>query len=557
MNKRKLRSDTSFGITWAERQTLLKGLGKTDRDLEKPQIAIINSWSDINHGHMHLRELALQVEKGVLDAGGTPYNFNTIGLCDGLAFVGAEYILPSRDLIVNEVEVLIESYKMDAMVLLATCDKIVPAYLMAAARLNIPAIVVTGGYMGSGKLNGKRVNFVDVGRAVGGVLAGKGDREECMKIIERACPTPGACPMMGTANTMCIMAEVLGMSMPGNATVYATGREIFDIAYSAGRQIFDLWDKNITARQVLTGSAIRNAISVCMAIGGSTNSLIHLPAIATEAELPLDCMEVFDEASHKIPLLVGIVPNGEHLMEDFEQAGGVGALANTLSGELELDSLSVTGKTLKENYNGMKVLDGAVIHSLDNPISAEGALAILKGNIAPDGSVVKQSAVPQNLMTFKGPAKVFRSSDEATAALKDGKIQAGDAILITLHGAKGGPGVVTTFTFTSALAGHPLRHSVCLITDGRFSGATEGACIGYVSPESALFGPLLAVRDGDIIEYDIPKRTLNVRLSDAEIAERLKKTVLEIDYRKGYLGVYQRTVGSLLKGAVLSGRQPS
>jgi len=555
MSERKLRSDTGFGVTWAERQTLLKGLGKSDSDLAKPQVAIINSWSDINHGHIHLREVAQQVERGIIDAGGSPYNFNTIGLCDGLAFVGAEYILPSRDLIVNEVEVVIEAYKMDAMVLIATCDKIVPAYLMAAARLDIPAIVVTGGYMASGKLDGRRVNFVDVGRAVGGVLAGKGDRDECMKIIERACPTPGACPMMGTANTMCIMAEALGMSLPGNATLYATGRGLFDTAYNAGKQIIELWDKGITARRIITEPAVRNAISTCMAIGGSTNSLIHLPAIATEAELPLDCMSVFDKASHRIPLLLGIVPNGEHLMEDFERAGGLGALCGVLSGELELDALTVTGKTLRENYANSMLLDSSVIHSFDDPLSKEGALAILKGNIAPDGSVVKQSAVPESLMTFRGPARVFHSSDEATAALKSGGIRAGDAIIITLHGAKGGPGVVTTFTFTSALAGNPLSRSVCLITDGRFSGATEGACIGYVSPESALFGPLLAVRDGDIIEYDIPKRTLNALLSDEEISERLKNAVLDIDYRRGYLGIYQRTVGSLLKGAVLSGRQ--
>lgn len=553
MNKR-LRSDLEFGVAWAERRSLLKGLGKTDEELRKPHIAIINSWSDINPGHMHLRELVLSVQQGVIDAGGLPFNFNTIGLCDGVAFVGSEYILPSRDLITNEVEVIMEAYKFDAMVLLATCDKIVPAYLMAAARLDLPAIIVTGGYMPSGKLDGERITFVDVGRAVGAVQSGQMTHKRCNEIINHACPGPGACPMMGTANTMCITAEALGMSLPGNSTTSAKSTDLAGMAYQAGQQIINLWSEGITARKIITKDSITNAIKVSMAIGGSTNTLIHIPAIATEAELEINSIEFFDKASNEIPLLIGISPNGEHLMEDFDRAGGLGALCNEMSSRLALEVLTVTNKSLGENYKHAHISDSDVISSLANPKNGQGALAVLKGNISPDGAIVKQSAVPIELMSFRGPAKVFSSNEEAIAALRDGNIKPGDAVVILFQGAKGGPGIISTFPFTSELAGSKLGKSVVLITDGRFSGATEGACIGYVSPEAALYGPILAIRDNDEIEYDISSRTLNVILSEEEIVNRLNKIDMKIDYKRGYLGIYQKTVGSLLKGAVLSGK---
>lgn len=454
----------------------------------------------------------------------------------------------------NDAEVLAEGNRLDAMVLLATCDKIVPAFLMAAARIDIPAIIVTGGYMQSGEVSGRKITFVDVGKAVGAVQSGKINEAEFDKILDCACPGTGACPMMGTANTMCIVAEALGMSLPGNSTLPAKSKDIIALSYKAGVQIVSLWKNSITARKIITNSAVTNAIKVIMAVGGSTNTLIHVPAIATEAELSIDCAKVFDEASNQIPQLVGVSPNGPYLMEDLDRAGGLRALCKQISKYLDLDALTVTEESLKQRIADCKVKDSNVIRSLDNPLFHEGAIAVLRGNIAPDGAVVKQSAVPKHLFKFSGPARVFKSCNEAVEALRSGVIKPGNIVVILFHGCKGGPGLTTTFPFTSELAGSSLRDSVAVITDGRFSGATEGACIGYVSPEAALAGPILAVQDGDIIEYDIPARTLNAQISAEKIKQRLKETKIDINIRRGYLGIYQRTVGSLLKGAVLSGK---
>ena len=391
---------------------MLRGIGKTDAEIRRPQVAIISAWSDINNGHSHLNDLAKDVEKGIIEAGGTPYHLPTIGLCDGLAFYGSQYILPSRDLIANEVETQVEGYKMDAMVLMASCDKIVPAYVMAAARLNIPAVIVTGGYMVSGNYNGKKISFVDVGRAVGQVQSGSMTMNECMEILDCACPGPGACPMMGTANTMCIIAEALGMTMPGNSTICARDPKIHDMAYRAGKTVMELWDKGITARNIITQDSIENAIMACMAMGGSTNSLIHVPAMATEAGLDdFDCIGFFDKASYAVPLLMGVEPNGPHLMEDFERAGGLAALFKTIESKIHADALTVTGQTLGQRIQDAKVLDETVIHPLSDPISTEGALAVLRGNIAVDGAIVKQSAVPACLMKFRGPVVVFEDVD--------------------------------------------------------------------------------------------------------------------------------------------------
>lgn len=553
--KRNVRTDVPFGVAWAERYALLRGIGKTDAEIRRPQVAIISAWSDINNGHSHLNDLAKDVEKGIIEAGGTPYHLPTIGLCDGLAFYGSQYILPSRDLIANEVETQVEGYKMDAMVLMASCDKIVPAYVMAAARLNIPAVIVTGGYMVSGNYNGKKISFVDVGRAVGQVQSGSMTMNECMEILDCACPGPGACPMMGTANTMCIIAEALGMTMPGNSTICARDPKIHDMAYRAGKTVIELWDKGITARNIITQDSIENAIMACMAMGGSTNSLIHVPAMATEAGLDdFDCIGFFDKASYAVPLLMGVEPNGPHLMEDFERAGGLAALFKTIESKIHADALTVTGQTLGQRIQDAKVLDETVIHPLSDPISTEGALAVLRGNIAVDGAIVKQSAVPACLMKFRGPVVVFEDVDDAIAGLREGKIRAGNVVVIRMQGAKGGPGVVTTFPFTSELAGTPLYDKVALVTDGRFSGATEGASIGYVSPEAALMGPLLIVEQGDIISYDIDKRTIQLELSDEEIQRRLDKAELNINYYPGWLGIYQKAVGSITKGGVLSGK---
>ena len=552
----KVRTDVPFGVAWAERYALLRGTGKTDTEIRKPQVAIISAWSDINNGHMHLKELAQDVERGVREAGGTPYHLPTLGLCDGIAFFGSQYILPSRDLIVNEVETQVEGYKMDAMVLLASCDKIVPAYVMAAARLNLPAVIVTGGYMVAGEIKGKKISFVDVGRSVGRTQSGEMSMEECMDILNCACPGPGACPMMGTANTMCIVAEALGMTMPGNSTTCARDPAMHNIAYNAGKAVMELWSKGIRARDIVNRNSIENAIMACMAMGGSTNSLIHIPAMATEAGLEdFDCIGFFDKASYTVPLLMGIEPNGPYLMDDFDRAGGLQALLKEIETKLHTDVLTVTGETLAQRIGGSEIRDYDVIHRLDNPLSTEGALAVLRGNLAMDGAIVKQSAVPQNLMKFRGPAIVFEDVDDAIMGLRAGEIKEGNVVVIRMQGAKGGPGVVTTFPFTSELAGTSLYDKVALVTDGRFSGATEGASIGYVSPEAALMGPLLIVRDGDMISYDIDKRSICLELSDDEIKSRLEKADPHIDYRKGWLGIYQRTVGSVTKGGVLSGNQ--
>lgn len=551
----KIRTDVSFGVAWAERYALLRGTGRTDSEIRKPQVAIINAWSDINNGHSTFIELAKDVEKGIVEAGGTAYRLPTVGLCDGIAFFGSQYILPSRDLITNEVETQIEGYKMDAMVMLASCDKIVPAYIMAAARLDIPAIIVTGGYMDAGIHKGKKVSFVDVGRSVGKVQSGEMTMDECMDILDCACPGAGACPMMGTASTMCIIAEALGMTMPENSTTRAKDKKIHDIAYNAGKTVMDLWNKGITARKIITQKSVENAIMACMAMGGSTNSLIHVPAIATEAGLTdFDCIGFFDKASYDVPQLMAIEPNGPYLMEDFERAGGLNALFKQIENKLNADAMTVTGETMGERIHESTVKDSAVIHSLEDSISTEGALAVLRGNLAPDGAVVKQSAVPECLMQFSGPAVIFEDVDEAIDGLRNGKIKAGDVVVLRMLGAKGGPGLVTTFPFTSELAGTSLYDKVALVTDGRFSGATEGASIGYVSPEAALKGPLLIVEEGDIISYDIDKRTLTLELSDAEIGARLERKELKINYQSGWLGIYQKTVGSITKGGVLSGR---
>lgn len=555
MAERKLRSDMEFGVAWAERRALLKGLGRTDEGLRKPQIAIIDSWSEINPGHMHLRELAKEVEKGVREAGGEPYHFTTLGLCDGIALVGAEYILPSRDLIANEVEVIIGAYKMDAMVLLATCDKIVPAYCMAAAYLNIPAIIVTGGYMQNGEHYGKPVTFCSVGRSVGAAVSGLISYEECQEIIDNTCKCPGACGMMGTANTMCIVAEALGLSLSGNSTVAAVSKDIKQIAYRAGKQIMNLWENNITPREILSESAIKNAYIACMAVGGSTNAMVHIPAIAAKAGLEIDCLKYADFCSHEIPLLLGVEPNGEYTMKDFDLSGGLKSIYKILGDKVYQDALTVSGLTVKEVLEGFEIPEESVICTLNQVLAQEGALAVLRGNLAPDCSLVKQSAVPPHMMKFRGPARVFDSNEEAITGLRNGHIKEGDVVVIRFCGARGGPGLITTFMFTSELAGSALNGKVALITDGRFSGATEGACIGYISPEAALYGPLLALQDGDMIAYDIPNRSLDVELTEDEMKSRLANVELNMEIRDGWLGIYQKTVGVLSKGAILSGKE--
>ena len=534
--------------------SLLRACGYSYEDLSRPRIAVINTYSEMNPGHMHLREVGRKVKEGIHDAGGMGFEFNCVSVCDSVA--EGPYVLPSRDLLTNEIELLVEGNKMDGMVLIGTCDKVVPGLLMAAARLDIPAIVVTGGYMQTGRLNGEKCDFISIGMSLSKVLEGTMSKEELDQVVEHACPGPGACGMMGTANSMNIIAETLGMSLPGNASTAAVSADLERYAYEAGKQIMTLWEKGITARQIITEQSITNAIRVCMAVGGSSNTIIHIPAIATEAELPMECSRVYTEASSEIPLLVGVRPNlGMHSMQEFAEAGGLGAILGLLRKRLYTDVMTVTGKTLAQNMDEnpelCKVRNPEIIHTLENPLEAGGGLVLCKGNLVPEGAVVKRSAVPEGMLQFRGPAKVFDDCDLAIEALHAGKIQAGDAVIIRYQGVKAGP--ESAYRFTAALKGSSVKDRVAIITDGRTSGAAAGACFQYAAPEAALRGPLCAVEDGDIICYDIEKKQLSIELPDDVLQDRMAHAELKLYPKKGYLGIYQKCVGSFLKGAVLRG----
>ena len=531
-------------------RSLLHGIGVTDADLAKPRVGVINTWSDINPGHIHLMPVAQAVCEGVREAGGMPFNFNGMNLCDSIG--SGSYVLPSRDLLVNEIEMYAEANKMDALVLIGTCDKVVPALLMAAGRLDLPTVIVTGGYMNTGKLNGENVDFIDIGINLTKLHEGKITQEYMDQLIDAACPGPGACGMMGTANSMSLMVETIGMSLPGNATTSARSPELLQLAKQAGAQVIRLWEQGITARKIITDASVTNAIKVCMAIGGSSNTVIHIPAAATEAELGIDCSEIYAQASQDIPLLIGIRPNGPHTMRDFDEAGGLHALLAELKDHLDLSCLAVNGKTLGENIDQAENRNPQVIHHYDDPLDTEGGLILVKGNIAPDGAFIKKSAVPRELWHFKGTAKVFYSVSEAIQALENGQIQPNTAVFVLMQGPKGGPG--SAYQFATRLKGSSLGSSCCTITDGRLSGAAAGACFGYLSPEAGLRGPVLAVRDGDTVEYDIEQRYLRVELTDEQIAQRLEQSELKLDIPKGFMGIYKQTVGSILKGAVMSGR---
>jgi len=556
MAKRKLRSEIGKAYC-LEKQgaiSLLRGCGYSYEDLKKPRVAIINTWSEMNPGHIHLRDLAAEVKKGIYDAGGMGYEFNCVSVCDCIA--DTRYVLPSRDLLVNEIELLVEGNKMDAMVLIGTCDKVVPGLVMAEGRLDLPSIVVTGGYMQTGTLNGENCDFIEIGITISKFNEGAVTEEELSEVIEHACPGPGACGMMGTANTMSILTKMIGMSLPGNSTTAAVSPKLKQIAYEAGVRVMKLWEEGITARKIITNQAITNAIKVCMAVGGSSNTIAHIPAIATEAELSVECAPVYAKASNEIPLLVGVRPNPPmHTMTQFDKAGGLGAIINELKNELYLDTMTVTGKTLRENMSSnpdmYEIRDPAVIHPFSKPLAKGGGLVLCKGNLVPEGAFVKRSAVPEGMVKFRGPAKVFNDTSTAIEALKNGGICEGDVVVIRYQGVKAGPN--SAYAFATALKGSHLKDRIAVITDGRTSGATAGACFQYASPEAALGGPLCGVKDGDIITYDINKGELNIELNDEELKERVKSADLVLEPKKGYLGIYQKCVGSILKGAVLRG----
>ena len=549
-----MRSDAvKVGVQRAPHRALLKALGLTDNDLAKPFIGVVNSFTNIVPGHAHLNQVAAAVKAGVISAGGVPFEFNTIGICDGIAMghSGMRYSLPSRELIADSVEVMVQAHRFDGIVMISTCDKITPGMLMAAARLNIPAIMVTGGPMLSGIYKGKKVGTASMFEAIGKVAAGKMDEKELKCLEDVACPTCGSCNGMFTANTMACVTEALGMSLPGCATPAAVSAERLRIAKATGERVVELVNEDLKPIDVLSSDAFENAIMVDMALGGSTNTVLHVTAIANEAEVDLP-LSLFDKLGKRVPHLSSMIPSGPYDMQDLNEAGGIPAVMKVLKDSLHLNAVTVTGKTVKENIESAVVLNPEVIRSLDNPVHKEGGIAVLKGNLAPDGAVVKAAGISANMMVHSGPAKTFDSEEAAMKAILNKKIQEGDVVVIRYEGPKGGPGMREMLSPTATIAGMGLSESVALITDGRFSGATRGPCIGHVSPEAAVGGPIGLLEDGDIIEIDVPKRKMNVKISDEELAKRAKSwTEKEPNVKKGYLVRYSQLVQPAHKGSIL------
>ncbi len=546
-----LKSQWEFSQASECRRGLMCGMGYSAEEQSKPRIAIVNSWNEYNPGHVHLKQVAERVKAGVRDAGGLPIEVMTTAICDGMVEKDPKYIeVPSRNCIADQVELTVEGNFFDGMVLLSTCDSIVPGHLMAAARLDIPAIMVTGGYMPHGICRGKEVIHIHAQDKVGAMEAGRIDADEYNDLIEHSWGSCGGCTSMTTANSMCMVAEVLGMSLPGNSTAAATSSELYQIAYKAGRRIMGLVEEGVTARKIITPKSVRNAIKMDMALAASSNLILHIPAIAHEAGYDEPWWKYFDEASNEIPLLAHIVPSGaRYSVHDLCLAGGMPAVIKELLPKLDGDCMTVTGKTLAENVKNAKVYNRNVIHTLDNPVMKMPGIGVLYGNLAPEGSIIKIAAVPEKLMTFKGPARVFDELDDALNALKAGQIKVGDACVLRFLGLKGRFGT-TAFTFQEMLKGRKeLYESCAVITDGRFSGGTSGLSIGYVSPEAALMGPLGLVKDGDIITIDIPNRKIDV---DADLESRKKDFNWKFDGSKypRFLNLFVKNVGSMAHGGI-------
>jgi len=543
------------GLEKAPHRSLFKAMGYTDEELARPLIGIVNSRNEIIPGHIHLNTIADAVKAGVRLAGGTPIEFPAIGVCDGIAMnhAGMKYSLASREIIADSIEIMAQAHPFDGLVLIPNCDKIVPGMLMAAARLNIPAIVVSGGPMMAGRYQGKDVSLSNIFEGVGAVRGGLITENELAEMEEAVCPGCGSCAGMFTANTMNCLTEALGMSLPGSGTIPAVTAARQRLAKATGMKIMELVEKDIKPLDIMTEESFLNAITADMALGGSTNTVLHLPAIAHECGFKLE-LDRFREINEKTPHMCKLSPAGTHHIQDLNEAGGIPAVLAELSKKdlLCLDLMTVTGSKMGENIKGKSILNPEVIRPLDNPYSHKGGLAILKGNIAALGAVVKEAAVAPEMLCHKGPARVFESEEECCQALVDGKINKGDVIVIRYEGPKGGPGMREMLTPTAMVAGLGLDKDVALITDGRFSGATRGASIGHVSPEAAEGGPIAAVREGDIIEIDIPNCSLNVLVSDEEMKVRLASwQEREPRVKKGYLARYTKLVTSASTGAVL------
>jgi len=551
-----VRSDLAkSGVEKAPHRSLFKAMGYTNEEIKQPLVGIVNSKSEIIPGHMHLNTIAEAVKAGVRMAGGTPVEVPAIGVCDGIAMghIGMHYSLASRELIADSIETLAMAHSFDALVLIPNCDKIVPAMLMAAARINIPAIVVSGGAMLPGKIEEKRLSLTDVFEAVGAVKSGKMTEEELYQYEETACPGCGSCSGMFTANSMNCLTEVLGMGLPGNGTVPAVYAERIRLAKKAGMMVMKLLKNSIRPRDIMTKEAFYNALTVDMALGCSTNSMLHLPAIAHEAGVELN-LEIANEISERTPNLCKLAPAGPHFIVDLYEAGGVQAVMKELSKKnlLNLSLITVTGKTLGENIASAVNRNPNVIRPIDNPYSKTGGIAVLKGNLAPDGCVVKRSAVAEEMLQHRGPARVFNSEEEVIEAIFSGRINKGDVVVIRYEGPKGGPGMREMLAPTSALAGMGLDKDVALITDGRFSGATRGASIGHISPEAAEGGSIALVEEGDIISIDMINGTIELEVSDEELKRRKEKwQAPEPKVKSGYLARYAKLVTSASTGAIL------
>ena len=551
-----MRSDAvKKGMATAPQRSLFNALGITKEELEKPLVGIVSSYNEIVPGHMNIDKIVDAVKMGVAMAGGTPIVFPAIAVCDGIAMghTGMKYSLVTRDLICDSTECMALAHQFDALVMVPNCDKNVPGLLMAAARLNIPTVFVSGGPMLAGHVNGQRTSLSSMFEAVGSYAAGTMTEEQVDDYVCHACPTCGSCSGMYTANSMNCLTEAIGMGLQGNGTIPAVYSERIKLAKHAGMKVMELYEKNICPRDILTPEAFENALTVDMALGCSTNTMLHLPAIAHEAGVELN-LDMANAISAKTPNLCHLAPAGHTYMEQLNEAGGIYAVMNELNkkGLLHTDLITATGKTVGENIAGCENRDPEVIRPIDNPYSETGGIAVLRGNIAPDSGVVKRSAVVPEMLVHEGPARVFECEEDAIAAIRGGKIVEGDVVVIRYEGPKGGPGMREMLNPTSAIAGMGLGSSVALITDGRFSGASRGASIGHISPEAAVGGPIALIQEGDIIAIDIPANTINVKVSDEELAARREKWApREPKVKTGYLARYASMVTSADKGAIL------
>ena len=538
-------------------RALYRSMGYSDYDLDRPLIGVANSWNTLVPGHYNLKQVSEYVRQGIYQAGGTPVEFGVIAGCDGLAngHPGMRYILPSRDLIANCVETMTQAHRLDGLVLLGSCDKIVPGLLMAAGRVDIPAIMVVGGPAEGGcEFDGRASDITTLAEAMGMVKAGLLDKETFDTLQDCVMPSCGSCSFLGTANSMCCIAEAIGLSLPGTATIPATHADRLRAAQSSGRRIVEMVGEGVTARQIINRKAIENAIRVMMAIGGSTNVALHLPAIGYEAEVEVG-MDLFDELSRTTPHVARIYPAAAPNVPDFHQAGGVPAVMKELLPLLHGDVLTVSGRTVAENVEGAKTTDSGIIRTLSDPWSKQGGLAVLRGNLAPDTAVAKPAAINPEMHTFTGTARCFDSEEKANQAVLEGRVEAGDVVVIRYEGPKGGPGMPEMATAMKLLYGRGLALKTALITDGRFSGTNNGCFVGHISPEAAVGGPIAAVRDGDQITIDIPNRNIHLQLPQQEIEARLREWQPPPPrVRSGYLALYARLAESADKGAILPHR---